>query len=203
MTDRITVQVCADDPLSEAGVISLLRPRPEIRLYDGADDPAVTVVTADISDPAGYQLLRTAQHSGSSRLVLLVSHLHDHQLSLAAECGAAGIMWRASVDSDRLVRIIQTVATGDGHLPPGLQTRLLHLLGQLHGRDQNLGIGRVAEREIDVLRLVAEGYDTPEIALKLSFSERTIKNVLHAFITRHHLRNRSHAVAFALRKGLI
>ncbi|MEV8061483.1 LuxR C-terminal-related transcriptional regulator [Streptomyces antimycoticus] len=199
MTDRITVQVCADDPISEAGVISLLRPRPEIRLDDGADDPAVTVVAADISDPAGYQLLRTAQHSGSSRLVLLVSRLLDHQLSLAAECGAAGIMWRASVDSDRLVRMIQTVATGDGHLPPDLQTRLLHLLGQLHGREQSLG----AEREIDVLRLVAEGYDTPEIALKLSFSERTIKNVLHAFITRHHLRNRSHAVAFALRKGLI
>ncbi|MGW5445310.1 response regulator transcription factor [Streptomyces asiaticus] len=95
------------------------------------------------------------------------------------------------------------MATGDGHLPPDLQTRLLHLLGQLHERAQSLGIERVAEREIDVLRLVADGYDTPEIALKLSFSQRTIKNVLHAFITRHHLRNRSHAVAFALRKGLI
>ncbi|GAA0927441.1 MULTISPECIES: hypothetical protein [Streptomyces violaceusniger group] len=94
MTDRITVQVRADDPLSEAGVISLLRPRPEIRLDDGADDPAVTVVAADISDPAGYQLLRTAQHGGSSRLVLLVSRLLDHQLALAAECGTAGIMWR-------------------------------------------------------------------------------------------------------------
>ncbi|MFE5162663.1 LuxR C-terminal-related transcriptional regulator [Streptomyces sp. NPDC056697] len=133
-----------------------------------------------------------------------MSRLQDHQLALAAQRGAAGIMWRASVDSDRLVRMIQTVATGDGHLPPDLQERLLHLIGQLHGEEQGLGIGRVTEREIEVLQLVAEGYDTPEIALKLSFSERTIKHaVLHAFITRHHLRNRSHAVAFALRKGLI
>lgn len=203
MTDRITVRVRADDPVSEAGVISLLRPRPEIRLHDGADAPAVTVVTADTFDPAGYQLLRTSQHSDSSRLALLVPGLQDHQVTLAAECGITGIMWRAHVDSDRLVRMIQAVAAGDGHLPPDLQQRLLHLIGQLHGGEQGLGIARVAERETDVLHLVAEGYDTPQIALKLSYSERTIKHVLHSFITRHQLRNRSHAVAFALRKGLI
>ncbi|MER7877677.1 response regulator transcription factor [Streptomyces solisilvae] len=203
MTDRITVHVRSEDPVSEAGVISMLRPRPEVRLHDGADDPAVTVVVADVFDPTGYQLLRSAQHSGPSRLILLISRLHDHQLALAAECGAAGIMWRASVNGDQLVRMIQTVAAGDGHLPPDLQERLLHLLGQSHGRDQGLGIVQVADREIDILRLASEGYDTPEIALKLSYSERTIKNVLHAFITRHHLRNRTHAVAFALRKGLL
>ncbi|WP_383826475.1 response regulator transcription factor [Streptomyces sp. NPDC058486] len=57
--------------------------------------------------------------------------------------------------------------------------------------------------EVDVLRLVAEGYDTADIAAKLSYSERTIKNVLHAVITRLQLRNRSHAVAYAMRQGLI
>ncbi|MGO4426651.1 response regulator transcription factor, partial [Streptomyces sp. MCAF7] len=47
------------------------------------------------------------------------------------------------------------------------------------------------------------GYDTADIAMKLSYSERTIKNVLHAVMTRLNLRNRSHAVAYALRQGLI
>jgi DNA-binding CsgD family transcriptional regulator len=54
-----------------------------------------------------------------------------------------------------------------------------------------------------VLRLVADGLDTSEIAERLSYSERTIKNIIHDVTTRFHLRNRSHAVAFAVRQGLI
>jgi DNA-binding NarL/FixJ family response regulator len=54
-----------------------------------------------------------------------------------------------------------------------------------------------------VLRLVAEGFDTAHIAMQLSYSERTVKNVLHDLTTRLQLRNRSHAVAYALREGLI
>jgi DNA-binding NarL/FixJ family response regulator len=56
---------------------------------------------------------------------------------------------------------------------------------------------------VEVLRLVAEGLDTGEIAKRLSYSERTIKNVIHDVVTRLNLRNRSHAVAYALREGLI
>nr|WP_281497227.1 helix-turn-helix transcriptional regulator [Ornithinimicrobium sp. F0845] len=58
-------------------------------------------------------------------------------------------------------------------------------------------------REAQVLRLVADGHDTAEIARELCYSERTVKNVLHDLTTRLQLRNRSHAVAYALREGLI
>jgi len=54
-----------------------------------------------------------------------------------------------------------------------------------------------------VLRLIADGCDTSEIANRLAYSERTVKNVLHDVTTRLQLRNRSHAVAYALRQGLI
>ena len=54
-----------------------------------------------------------------------------------------------------------------------------------------------------MLRLVADGYDTGEIARNLCYSERTIKNVIHDVTSRLHLRNRSHAVAFAMRTGVI
>jgi DNA-binding NarL/FixJ family response regulator len=56
---------------------------------------------------------------------------------------------------------------------------------------------------VEVLRLIADGFDTREIASKLSYSERTVKNVLHGITTRLRLRNRAHAVAYALRNGLI
>ncbi|MDW6057857.1 response regulator transcription factor [Streptomyces sp. FXJ1.4098] len=198
MTDRITVQVCADDPIAEAGVTSLLRPFSEIHLQHGTDAAAVTVVTTDALDPASYHLLRTVQRSGPTRVVLLVPRLQDHQVELAAECGIAGIMWRADVTARQLVQVIQAVANGNGHLPPDLQERLLRRVGR-----QGLGNARVTEREVEVLRLVSEGFNTSDIASKLSYSQRTIKNILQAFMTRHNLSNRPQAVAFAIHNGLI
>ncbi len=62
---------------------------------------------------------------------------------------------------------------------------------------------RAGAPEIDVLRLLADGHDTGEIARQLSFSERTVKNVVHDVTTRLQLRNRSHAVANASREGWI
>ena len=54
-----------------------------------------------------------------------------------------------------------------------------------------------------MLRLVADGLDTSEIASRMCYSERTVKNVLHDLTTRLQLKNRTHAVAYAVREGLI
>jgi DNA-binding CsgD family transcriptional regulator len=61
----------------------------------------------------------------------------------------------------------------------------------------------LSERETDVIRLVAEGLDTREIAAKLCYSERTIKNALHGLMVRLQLRNRAHPVTFAAREGYL
>jgi len=61
----------------------------------------------------------------------------------------------------------------------------------------------LTEREIKVLTLIADGHDTNEIAQQLCYSQRTVKNVLHGVTTRLQLRNRTHAVAYAVREGLI
>jgi DNA-binding NarL/FixJ family response regulator len=54
-----------------------------------------------------------------------------------------------------------------------------------------------------VLALLADGHQTREIALQLCYSERTIKNVLHDIVTKLNVRSRSHAIAYAVRAGLI
>ena len=58
-------------------------------------------------------------------------------------------------------------------------------------------------REIEVLRLLAHGLSTREVARRLAYSERTIKNVVFDLTTRHGLRNRTHAVAVAVRAGVV
>jgi DNA-binding NarL/FixJ family response regulator len=64
-------------------------------------------------------------------------------------------------------------------------------------------LARLDERERAVLRLIADGFGTAEIAMRLNYSERTVKNILHRLLSRMHLRNRAHAVAYALGNGLL
>jgi DNA-binding NarL/FixJ family response regulator len=64
-------------------------------------------------------------------------------------------------------------------------------------------VSRLTEREQRVLGLIAEGYPTREVAEQLSYSERTVKNVLHDIVTKLNVRSRSQAVAHAVRDGLI
>jgi DNA-binding NarL/FixJ family response regulator len=61
----------------------------------------------------------------------------------------------------------------------------------------------LTEREIEVLQLLADGYDTSEVSDKLYYSERTMKNIMHDITSRRELRNRTHAVAYANKAGLI
>jgi DNA-binding NarL/FixJ family response regulator len=68
---------------------------------------------------------------------------------------------------------------------------------------RGLSLTGLSDRELDVLRLVAEGLETSEIAERLCYSERTVKGVVHEITTRLRLKNRAHAVAYAVRHGLI
>jgi len=205
--EQLTVYVHADDPILRAGLASQLRPRPEVKVID-APEPGRTSVALVVADRVAEPTLRTLRslQRVGARLVLVVAELDDADLVAAVEAGVAGVVRRAEASPDRLINVVQAAAVGDGALPPDLLGRLLNQVGKLQRQvlwPRGLTFGGLAEREIEVLRLVADGLDTAEIAAKLSYSQRTIKNILHDITSRLHLRNRSHAVAYALRHGLI
>ena len=208
IADRITVDLRAWDPISQAGVASHLRPRPEVRLVDRdeSETATVVVVVVDVVDDTVLGVLRQIRRAGAARGVLVITCIDEQQLVRAAECGFVGVIRRSEATPERLVHVIGAVARGEGHVPPDLLGSLLEQVGRLQGEvldPRGLHLTGLTAREIEVLRLVAEGYDTADIALKLAYSDRTIKNVLHSVMTRLNLRNRSHAVAYALRQGLI
>jgi len=206
--ERVAVWVSARDPISEAGVVSALRPRPEVRVLqaDEAASSQVAVVVADAVDDDALRLVRMVRRQSPSQAVLVAGRLEDGDVVTAVEAGVLGLVRRSEATADRLVRVVCGAATGEGSVPPDLLGRLLDQVGTLQRqvlRPRGLTFTGLATREIDVLRLVADGYDTSEIAEHLAYSERTVKNVLHDVTTRLQLRNRSHAVAYALREGLI
>ncbi|TDD26074.1 response regulator transcription factor [Kribbella turkmenica] len=206
------------DPLSQFGLVHALRPRPEIGLLTDADlaviqarmleqrtaSPVVALIAVDSLDRAAVEVLRSAKERGCGRAVLITGMIDDDALMTAVELGVSGVLRRTEATADRIVHLVQTAAAGHGSLPPELMGRLLGRVPRMQvltpRRPSQTGL---SDRETQVLRLVADGKDTQEIARELSYSERTVKNVLHDVTSRLQLRNRSHAVAYALREGLI
>ncbi|MEU4307310.1 LuxR C-terminal-related transcriptional regulator [Streptomyces rochei] len=203
---RVPVAVSAPDPISREGAVSQLRRHPEIDLREESGPGTVALLIEDALDEQALTRLRRIVRSEGARAVLVVGAIRENELLDVVECGVGAIVWRHEATARRLVQAVLAAARGDGDLPADLIGRLISQVGTLHrgaaGRPGAPSLG-LAPREVDVLRLVAEGLDTGEIAGKLSYSERTVKNVMHGLTTRLHLRNRAHAVAYALREGYI
>lgn len=221
---RIPVWVKALDPLSQFGLVHALRHRPEVVLITDADlaarqgqsqsvsadqriaPPVVALIAVDSLDSAAVQVLRAATLRGCRRTALISSTIDDDALMTAVELGVSGVLRRTEATADRIVHLLQVAAAGDGSLPSDLLGRLLGQVSRMQRHvlaPRGLSHTGLSDRETQVLRLVADGKDTQEIARELSYSERTVKNVLHDVTSRLQLKNRSHAVAYALREGLI
>ncbi|MGW6911697.1 helix-turn-helix transcriptional regulator [Streptomyces sp. NPDC054940] len=203
---RIPVTVSAPDPISREGAVSQLRPHPEIELREKPSPDTVALLIEDTLDETALTRLRRTVRSEGARTVLVTGAIREHELLDVIECGVAAVVWRHEATGHRLVQAILAASRGDGDLPADLLGRLIGQVGTLHRSTAGgpvVSSPGLAPREVEVLRLIAEGLDTVEVATKLAYSERTIKNVLHGLTMRLHLRNRAHAVAYAVREGYI
>ncbi|THC43163.1 response regulator transcription factor [Streptomyces sp. A1499] len=201
------MSVCASDPISRAGALSQLRHHPEITFVDDSRQtpPQIALLLTGSVEESTLRSLRSFAET-DVRVVLVVDRMRDADLLDVAECGVTSIVWRREATSRRLLRAVLAARRGEGDLPADLLgtviTHLGRLKGDTRGRAGAAPLG-MTQREIEILQLVAEGLDTAEIADKLAYSERTVKNVLQHLTSRFQLRNRVHAVAYALRAGYI
>ncbi|MEU7410115.1 response regulator transcription factor [Streptomyces sp. NPDC042638] len=206
---RVSVTVYAPDPVLHVGIVHQLRQRPEIELVDegSAHSAQVSLVTVDAVDDETSALLNRLRHEPATRTGLVVGTFESGDaLQRAIDSGVAAVLRRAEADQDRLLGLVLAIANGEGVLPGDLLAKLLSHVGSLQRSaldPRAASLSTLTPREAEMLRLVAEGLDTAEIARKTAYSERTVKNVLHEVITRLQLRNRAHAVGYALRNGLI
>ncbi|HEX3786609.1 MAG TPA: response regulator transcription factor [Pseudonocardiaceae bacterium] len=215
MTAPVPVLLISSDPISQAGLTAALRSRPELRLVSdhtnesthGTDGRgAVAIVAVDALDESAWATIRGLRGQGWQRTVLVLNELGDHDLLDAVDAGVCAIVWRWEATATRLAQTVLKAAAGESALPPALLTRLLKQVSRLQRHvlaPRGISFSGLAPREADVLRLVAEGLDTNEVAQKLAYSARTVSNILQAVTNRYQLRNRTHAVAYAIREGLI
>ncbi len=207
--ETIVVVVSAADPLSRAGIVSQLRASQGFSV--SADDAVagpetVALVVADDIDDAVATQIRSLRGRGVGRVVLLASRVDDKGLLAAAEAGVSGVVRRSDATARNLASAIRAAWAGEGTLPPDLLGRLLRQVGQLQRQvlsPRGLTFLGLTDRETKVLRLLSEGLDTAEVGQRLFYSDRTVKNIIHDVTSRLELRNRTHAVAYAIREGLI
>jgi DNA-binding NarL/FixJ family response regulator len=210
MPERIPVHVKGFDPILVSGIGAQLRPRPEVAVLDNADDTGavVALVAADVVDEPSLRLVRELRSQGvlKAKVLLVLAHVDDNGLLAAIEAGACGVVARSEATPERLVTAVQQAANTGGVLSPRLVGRLLEQVSRLQNQvltPRGMRLSGLSDRETNVLKLMAQGLEVREIAEKLSYSERTIKNTVHDVLNRFELRNRAHAVAFAMREGLI
>jgi DNA-binding NarL/FixJ family response regulator len=207
----VTVAVLASEPLVAQGAVACLRGYPGITPVppDQLDRASVVLV---IAGQVGEKTLSSIQRAAElapdreMRFVLVCDQIRDWQLLQALSRGMISVLSRPESNYEQIARALVKAHNGRIELPGDA-------LGWLAGRiralqrdvldPHGLTAAGLYTREVDVLRLLADGLDTVEVARRLNYSERTVRNIIHGMLTRMKLRNRVHAVAFALRSGVL
>jgi DNA-binding NarL/FixJ family response regulator len=184
--------------VTDAGSVEGAWAQPELHAAD------VVLVDSDL-EGVHHFIHDLRERTGAS--VLVCSSRSDQKELLAAiQAGAVGYLWKETLTPDALVASLRTAATGSGVLAPDLLGDLLRTIARAQNEllePRGLSLSPLTVREQEVLRLVADGHPTREVARRLSYSERTVKNVIHDVVTKFNARSRSQAVAAAVREGLI
>ena len=151
---------------------------------------------------ATRQIKREFPHIGIIALTMDEEQQHIFDLVRA---GATGYLLKDS-DSSQIVDAIQAIARGDSLIHPSVASKILAEFSLLAGNKSNkrpLVDHDLTEREITVLRLVADGQTNKEVANTLELSEKTVKNHLGNIFHKLHVYDRTQAAVLAIRRGII
>jgi DNA-binding NarL/FixJ family response regulator len=195
----VSVAVRAQDPVLRAGLVGLLASDPTLELHSGPRPADVRLCAVDVVDREVIRSLAVDSSLGGS-VVLVATTLDGPAVSEGLRGGVRGFLRR--VDAGQLSTVVGVVAGGGTYVPSDLVPDVVGGVGPSLG-SSSCPAEALDTRELAVLRLIAEGVETSDIATELAYSERTIKSIVHGIVSRLQLRNRTHAVAWALRNGQI
>ena len=168
--------------------------------------PEADVAIVDHEIAGSHDFIRKATEMFGTRVVVCTSRCEEHDVLAAVQAGAIGFLCKDTLSPEALAAGIRATAGGAGVMAPELLGSLMRGITRVTREvlePRGLSFSRLTAREQEVLRLVAEGHPTREVASRLCYSERTIKNVIHDVVTKLNARTRSQAVAAAVREGLI
>ncbi|MCM4083602.1 helix-turn-helix transcriptional regulator [Paractinoplanes hotanensis] len=204
----VRVQVRASDALVAEGLTSYLSGHPEITVV-GENSHDVADVLVLETDRLSFEVMAKMRHLAATvdrPTVLVISEIDESQLLVLVENRVVAILPRVTVNRERIVHSVLAAASGGSVMPARVMGDLLGQIRRMQREilePNGLTPSGLTSREIEVLRLMADGMDTNQIAENMRYSVRTVKTIIYGVMDRYQLRNRSHVVAYAVRAGVI
>ena len=214
MDNPITVLLVDDHKLVRQGVRAFLEAHDEFLVVGEAKSGAQAVILAEehIPDVVLMDLImpemdgveatrRVKNTSPRSQILVLTSYHEDEHIFPALEAGATSYILK-DVDMEELAEAIRRSARGEVTLHPQVAARVLQ---ELHGtkQEQVNPFTELTKREMEVLKLIANGMSNSEIAAQLVISDHTVKGHVSNIFSKLHLADRTQAAVYAWQKGVV
>lgn len=211
---KIRVLIVDDHPVVRRGLHSILTNMKDMQVVGEAENAAQAlertsklrpdVVILDIRMPgsSGLHIIQSLkQVHPDVKILMLTSHDTDEYLFGSLSSGAHGFLLK-SIAHEELPKVIRRVFRGERQLSPKLVGRVLGEF-ETYAKEMTRHKVGLSESQLDILRLIAEGYTNREIASKLHWSEITVKRKVSEILKRLDATTRTQAVSEAMKKGLI
>ena len=213
MTETINILIADDHAIVRKGLAALIESEPGMELVGEAADGVEVVQNAQTLHPDVVLLdLMMPRQDGLAaiskiketnpeiRILVLTSFADDDKVFPAIKAGALGYLLKDS-SPQQLLQAIYDVYQGQASLHPVIARKLIGELNQ--PPDLPPTTEPLTDREIDVLKLIAQGLSNMDIATELNISERTVRTHITHILDKLHLANRTQAALYAMREGLI
>jgi NarL family two-component system response regulator LiaR len=209
----IRVLIADDHAIVRKGIRALLATEQDIEVVGEAQDgegaiaevmrlgPDVVLMDLVMPGMDGLEAIRqvAARHPGT-RILVLTSFAGIDKILPAVKAGALGYLLK-DTGPEVLVQAIRQVHNGNSMLHPAVARKLLENLAQPAGPGDS-ETDALTERELDVLKLVAQGQSNHEIADRLAISEATVRTHVSHLLAKLEVSSRTQAALYALRRGL-
>ncbi|UKD51790.1 LuxR C-terminal-related transcriptional regulator [Amycolatopsis sp. FU40] len=205
------VAIIANDPISGEGAAAYLRGTPRYAVMAPSEVPradVLLVIVPEVREKTLADLARIRRTAlvADVRVVLVADRIEKAELGRLGGFGLSALLYRGSATREKILDALAARAPS-AEPEDARATRLADEFRTSEGEARYprgfLDRHRLQSREVEILGLLADGFGTVEIADRMAYSERTIKNIISTLLVRFDLRNRSHAVAYALRTGII
>jgi two-component system, NarL family, response regulator LiaR len=213
--EKIKVLIVDDHQVVRQGLRTFLELQEDILVVGEAADGVTAVelvrqlnpdvVLMDLVMPLLDGIAATRQvkaFAAGVKVIALTSFTEDEKVFPAIQAGAASYLLK-DVSPDDLVEAIRAAHRGEARLHPDILRKLMEQVASQSAPQRESQVESLTERELDVVRLVAQGRNNQEIAQELVISEKTVKTHVSNILGKLHLEDRTQLAIYAFKKGLV
>jgi two-component system, NarL family, response regulator len=205
MSQAIQVLIADDHAIFRQGLATIISRDPDMRVIAQAENgqqaidlfrehqPDVTLMDLRMPEVHGVEAIGAIRaESKSARIIVLTTYDSDEDIYRGLQAGAKGYLLKET-EPDELLNAIRTVHRGQQYIPPDVGAKLV----------QRLSNPELSERELEVLRSLAQGMSNAEIAAALSIGEGTVKSHVNRILNKLDVSDRTQAVIVAVKRGIV